>query len=361
MFRIIYEPHSTLDKPYISVVITAYDRKEFIQEAVQSIIDQKLEREKFEIIVVKNFIDDRIDEFLSRSSVVNVYSDEKPLGAKLAYGIEKAKGEVISFLEDDDLFLPFKLGEVYEIFQDNKDIVYFKNEIIRLKNVKDASVRLKEIVDIPLDRQIFQGKELDSVAKISFMIRKFNGDFNLSSMSIRKEYYLSCIVNLNKVVNLLDFAIFIWPFFIKDEKLTLVFQKKPLSVWRVHESASNSGFNPSIGEIARKHILNMQIAIETLKIWINLLENYVSEDFVKEYTSLKTYFRLFINDSSLTMKLAKGEQLTPSEIANLLKFSRYRYRRDLYTFGLLFLAFLSYFTPSISGRIFRWAMWKFKF
>ena len=101
------------DKPYISVIITAYNRKEFILDAVNSVINQSLERSKYEIIVVKNYLDDTIDKFLHENNIIDLYTDRKPLGAKIANGIEKSKGEVICFLEDDDLFLPEKLYEIY--------------------------------------------------------------------------------------------------------------------------------------------------------------------------------------------------------------------------------------------------------
>jgi len=39
--------------PEISVVIIAYLRKEYVIQAVQSAINQKLDRERYEIIVIK--------------------------------------------------------------------------------------------------------------------------------------------------------------------------------------------------------------------------------------------------------------------------------------------------------------------
>jgi glycosyltransferase involved in cell wall biosynthesis len=42
-------------KPYISVIITAHNRKEFLKEAIQSALNQTLERSNYEILVIKNF------------------------------------------------------------------------------------------------------------------------------------------------------------------------------------------------------------------------------------------------------------------------------------------------------------------
>jgi cellulose synthase/poly-beta-1,6-N-acetylglucosamine synthase-like glycosyltransferase len=43
-------------KPYISVIITAHDRKEFLKEAINSVINQTLDKSFYEFIVVIIFI-----------------------------------------------------------------------------------------------------------------------------------------------------------------------------------------------------------------------------------------------------------------------------------------------------------------
>jgi glycosyltransferase involved in cell wall biosynthesis len=46
--------------PFISVIITVHKRKESSLEAVDSAINQTLPKDEYEIIVVKNFKDERI-------------------------------------------------------------------------------------------------------------------------------------------------------------------------------------------------------------------------------------------------------------------------------------------------------------
>ena len=47
-------------KPTLSVIVTAYNRKEFLLEALQSAVNQTLKREEYEIICIKNFKDAKI-------------------------------------------------------------------------------------------------------------------------------------------------------------------------------------------------------------------------------------------------------------------------------------------------------------
>jgi len=53
-------------KPYISVIITAYDRKKYLLGAVQSALNQTLPKDLYEVIVIKNFRDETIDRQLEK-------------------------------------------------------------------------------------------------------------------------------------------------------------------------------------------------------------------------------------------------------------------------------------------------------
>ena len=92
--------------PYISVIVTAYNRKKYLLGAVRSALNQTLPRDLYEVIVVKNFRDEAIDRELEERGVVNLYSNDVSQGGKVHEALEVAKGDVVSLLEDDDEFLP---------------------------------------------------------------------------------------------------------------------------------------------------------------------------------------------------------------------------------------------------------------
>ncbi|AAT42912.1 glycosyltransferase [Picrophilus oshimae] len=89
---------------FISVIVTAYNRSEYLLDAVKSALNQTLSKEKYEIIVIKNYNDDNIDEFLNKNNIKNIIMDGT-IGEYLYKGINESKGDIISFLDDDDLFL----------------------------------------------------------------------------------------------------------------------------------------------------------------------------------------------------------------------------------------------------------------
>jgi len=113
-------------KPLISVIVTAYNRKEFLLQAVSSALRQTLPREFYEVIVVKNFEDDDIDGELKHMGVTNLSSNSVGLGAKVSEALEMARGDVISPLEDDDMFSSDKLEVVRSVFK-RGDVVFLRN------------------------------------------------------------------------------------------------------------------------------------------------------------------------------------------------------------------------------------------
>jgi len=116
--------------PYISVIVPAYNRKKYILGAVKSALSQDFPRDLYEVIVVKNFRDEVIDRRLEEWGVVNLYSDQRGLGAKVYEALQVARGEVISFLEDDDEFLPGKLQRVYSLFEAKSTLDFYRNREI---------------------------------------------------------------------------------------------------------------------------------------------------------------------------------------------------------------------------------------
>ena len=116
-------PHE--EEPYISIIVTAHDRKEYLRYAIQSAIDQRLEKRLYEIVVVKNFDNKELDELIEENGIESLKAKkDSTIGEDLAAGIENSKGEVLCFLDDDDAFLPNKLKVVFDIFKNDDEIVY---------------------------------------------------------------------------------------------------------------------------------------------------------------------------------------------------------------------------------------------
>ena len=131
---------------YISVIVTAYNRKEFLLEALKSTVNQTLDRKHYEIILIKNFRDDSIDKYTEENNIKNIIMDGT-VGEFLNAAIIKSQGNIISFLDDDDLFAKYKLEYVYNLFNNSDNLVYYHNNFIPInKNGNEIDFKNNGIV-----------------------------------------------------------------------------------------------------------------------------------------------------------------------------------------------------------------------
>jgi len=124
--------------PYISVIIPVTDRIQFVSEAINSSLNQSLERTKYEILVVTNI--DLPQRAMDNVKIIR--SKNKWLGPKVVEGINEAKGEIICLLDDDDLYLPNKLEVVYNAFKENNGLGLFKNPVkVKIEPMTNALIQ----------------------------------------------------------------------------------------------------------------------------------------------------------------------------------------------------------------------------
>jgi glycosyltransferase involved in cell wall biosynthesis len=212
--------------PFISVIITAHNRREFLLEAVNSALNQTLPKDEYEIIVVKNFEDERIDKFLEEHNVKNIVTKEEPLGAKIVKGVEESKGEVISLLDDDDLWLPQKLEIVKQVFKD-KNVIYYHNNFYNFSGFSSLSLLIDRI-------QSSNDRSKISKLKIYDMKNDLFIQTNNSSITVRKEIFNKNILDKIKNVSLsLDVLLFYLAYCHGGD---FVFDDKILTLRRVHNT-----------------------------------------------------------------------------------------------------------------------------
>lgn len=108
--------------PRVTVIIPTYNCKEYISEAVDSVLNQTFQ--DFEIIVADDGSTDNTKEVLSRYISVNViryyYQNNSGVAAARNKGLREAKGDLIAFLDADDKWLPQRLEKSLEFLERNK-------------------------------------------------------------------------------------------------------------------------------------------------------------------------------------------------------------------------------------------------
>jgi glycosyltransferase involved in cell wall biosynthesis len=111
----------TNNKPYISVIIPAYNSKKFIRECLETIDESTYK--SFEIIVIDDASTDNTAE-IARERGYTVLKLDSQSGPAVArnYGAEHAKGEILLFIDSDVLVKKDTLGLIASAFIDNPDI-----------------------------------------------------------------------------------------------------------------------------------------------------------------------------------------------------------------------------------------------
>jgi glycosyltransferase involved in cell wall biosynthesis len=91
----------------VSIIITTYNYAQYIERAIRSALDQSLDGDQYEVIVVNDASTDNTVEILENfADEIRAFNLEKNLGLSGArnFGVRKARGQFIIFLDADDYF-----------------------------------------------------------------------------------------------------------------------------------------------------------------------------------------------------------------------------------------------------------------
>ncbi len=121
-----------MNAPKISVLIPMYNRKHYIADCVNSVLNQTFQ--DFEIIIRDDCSTDGVFEFVQEkysneisSGKVKLFRNEENFGEGKTTNklILDATGEYFTFLHNDDMYLPHALQHLYEVAENtNADVVH---------------------------------------------------------------------------------------------------------------------------------------------------------------------------------------------------------------------------------------------
>ena len=288
------------DDTMITVIITSHNRKEFLIQAVNSVLNQNLIDEKCEIIVVKNFIDSQIDIFLHDNNVLTLFSDSSDLGSKIEYSLKYVNGEIIYFLDDDDTFEPDKIHIITNFFLKNPELYYVHNNQ-NLMNDKGIILIDKRTNCKTNDFNILDLNEASKQGIIRIILKK-KLTFNLSSISIRKES-LPEFKNLLSVVTLrTDFASLVS--IIEDNKKLIGYTNFPFTNYRIHET--------NLSKLRLENKNSFMFLLNSINNLL-LIKNY------SKNTIIKLLCDYFINDAWIKLNFFYGNLRKPKDYEISLK------------------------------------------
>lgn len=124
-----------MPQPLVSVIIPTYNRERCIAEAIDSVLAQTYGQ--FELIVVDDGSTDATGDLLQsrvdRMRVIRMDGNQGPAAARNR-GIAAAAGDLIAFLDSDDLWLPEKLSVQVRFFSDHPGCRVCQTEELWIRN-----------------------------------------------------------------------------------------------------------------------------------------------------------------------------------------------------------------------------------
>jgi glycosyltransferase involved in cell wall biosynthesis len=128
-------------KPFITALIDTYNQEDYIESAITSVLEQNFPASDMEIIVVDDGSTDRTPEIVRKFTprVRLLRKENGGQASAINAGTAEAQGQIVSFLDGDDLWFPNKLSRVAAEFQKDPNIAMAYHRFC-LWDVRDNSV-----------------------------------------------------------------------------------------------------------------------------------------------------------------------------------------------------------------------------
>ncbi|MFP3317386.1 MAG: glycosyltransferase [Candidatus Nanopusillus sp.] len=314
-------------EPRISVIVVAYNRREFLLDALRSISNQTFKN--YEVIVTKNFQDKVIDDFIKKHNFREIFIDTKRYGEKISAAVEDAKGDIISFLEDDDEFFEDKLAWVNKGFN-KRNVSYFHDTriIINKKGEPILPKDPKYVNNVKFFNKITPHYDIIIDPKnrehIRLVLRYYDIISAVSLMSAKAE----CITSKLKYLKSIDISIESFIPVVAAECGLLYHTSQKLTKYRIHSYNSSIGLDKA-GNL--RLLLNLRRAINDHELVINMSSTE---------NGLRYAIKMFELDAKLNLSVSKYMRLfdvsiTPQEIIELCRLKSGYINRFSFDFRVL--------------------------
>jgi glycosyltransferase involved in cell wall biosynthesis len=215
---------ANMDTLPISVLVDTYNHERFIEEAIVSVLEQDFPPAEMEILVIDDGSTDRTAEIVRKFAPRVRYLRKENGGQASAFnfGVPKARGEIIAFLDGDDWWAQNKLRLVMAAFEKNPDAGTVGHGIIEFDSAADSSASLTPELTGYFDLASSEGAQI---------FRNFMAFLGTSRVSIRKRV-------LEKVLPVPDALIVEADEFISTMAVAhdgAVLLPEPLTYYRLHD------------------------------------------------------------------------------------------------------------------------------
>ena len=245
----------------LSVLIPMYNAEKYINDCLNSLLNQDLNVNQYEIIVVNDGSKDKsyeiVEEYVKRNSnIILINQQNKGTGAAKNTAIAQAKGKYIYFLDSDDYIAYSTLGYLIHVLEENElEIIGFKSVGTHSSNLIESSdFDLKIRTNIKIENGIEFLAECNYKAEIWWYIMKRDFFLSLGIMFYDRRFVQDAYVTPE--------------IFVKAKKVCLL----PIDVHRYRYNDDSITHIKSV-EHVRKHMDDLIFAVHKLDELIHEIQH----------------------------------------------------------------------------------------
>jgi len=177
--------------PEVSVIVGAYSRERYLPFALRSLLSQTLARNRFEIVVIKNFRSETIDAELEAAGATVLFDNEPRIGRWLRHAVRACRAPLVTFCDDDDEFEPSRLERVLATFRQYPDLGFYRNRVRVIDRdghpvPENRWRRLERDGAMDTLGPIYRGRE-EKADLLDLLTVRLRATFATSSMALRRE------------------------------------------------------------------------------------------------------------------------------------------------------------------------------
>lgn len=268
---LIKEYGKSFINPLVSVLIPTCNRRYFLQQSLESAINQTYKN--IEIIICDDSRDNDIQSFIKpymeKYSNIRYYFNAGPLGKRGAENFNKcfklSKGEYINFLNDDDYFYPEKIEKMIKYFTKFQNITL----VTSYRKIIDQYGRVQP--DIPATKRMFNSDTiLDGKIMGGMLVSTITNFIGEPTSVLFKKEAISDLWSFGGNEYIINGDICLWLKLLSKGRG--VYISEPLSCFRIHNKQKCS---------------DIDVVIEGIMEWPGIIEESYKMGFLKNEIEYK--------------------------------------------------------------------------
>jgi len=330
-----------MSTPYVTVLIDTYNHHLFIEEAINSVLQQDFPLSETEIPVVDDGSTDKTPEIVRKFAPRVRLLGKLNGGQASAFntGIPEARGEIVAFLDGDDWWAPGKLTAVTEAFAANASVGLVGH------GITEVHLDGRQLIEVPREVSRFRIESPRDARKF----RMQRGFLGTSRMAYRREI----LARIGSVPEAIRFEADEYLFTLAGFFADVMILREPLTFYRVHsgnlfqltgrDEQAIRGKQQVLAALARsleEKLKQIKVpsdvartVLECVEVEADVLRLMVDRGLPWETvrTELRI-MRMFHSDASLRQHLFSYARLIPAVVLPSNAYYRWRHRLSVSTF-----------------------------